>query len=292
MRSTVKRELPLVVTASIIIAFFLPGTADAQTGDKPNLRKLGKDIQVVSLQIEETEKENACYSGGLIKTLIMFRLQILKNTKAMLEQKKYTLIHEIPVHYTYRDEIYIPTPADSATIQIIESDIKDQQKELIKAETENAKYSGGLIKSIILSQIATIKNTIAMLEQRKLLAKHGIPLVVLPRQEPEEVKEEEKPTETAPSVSKAKMDVVDWNHRLSGSENYIYVEGILKNVGDEIAESVKVKVTSLDAQGKLVSIDDAYADPSIVAPEQETTFQVMVRNDPRIERFKLTVLWR
>lgn len=287
-----KGELPLVVTASIIIAFFLPGTADAQIGDKPNLRELESDIQVVSLQIDETEKENARYSEGLIKTLIMLRLQILKNTKAMLEQKKYTLVHEIPVHYTYRDKIYVPAPVDSAMLESIELDIKDQQKELIKAEAENAKYSGGLIKSMILSQIATIKNTIAMLEQRKLLAKHGIPLAMLPRQELEEAKEAKKPTETAPLSSKAKMDVVDWNHRLSGFGNYIYVEGILRNVGDEIAESVKVKVTSLDAQGKPVSIEDAYADPSAVAPDQETTFQVMVRNDPRIERFKLTVLWR
>ena len=64
----------------------------------------------------------------------------------MLEQKKYALKHGIPVKYTYKGEIYHPAPADQTIIQGIESDIRDQRTELSKAELENAKYSGGLVK--------------------------------------------------------------------------------------------------------------------------------------------------
>lgn len=283
------RRLAMFFVSACLLGIFVGGVVEAQSKGDSGLEK---DIQALSLQIDEAQKENAQYSGGLVKTLIILRLQILKNTKAMLEQKKYALKHGIPVKYTYKGEIYHPISADQTIIQGIESDIRDQRTELSKAEAENAKYSGGLVKAMILSQIATIKNTIAMLEQRKLTIKYGIPLLALPKEQPEEAKEEKKPTGITPSVSKAKIEVVDWSNRLSSSGNYIYVEGILKNVGEAIADMVRVKVKSVDAKGKLISIDDTYADPSTLAPGQEATFQVMVRNDSRIEKFKLSVLWR
>lgn len=284
------RRLTMFFVSACLLGIFVIGEmVEAQVKMGSDLEK---DIKSVSLQINEAEKESAQYSGGLVKSLIILRLQILKNTKAMLEQKKYALKHGIPIKYTYKGKIYKPIPVDQSIIQDIESDIRNQEMDLSKAEAENAKYSGGLVKAMILSQIATIKNTIAMLEQRKLTAKYGIPLFALPKEQPEEAKEEKKPTDTAPAISKAKIEVVDWSNRLSDTGNYIYVEGILKNVGDGIASLVRVKVKSLDEEGKLVSIDDTYADPSTVTPGQEATFQVMVRNDSRIKKFKLSVLWR
>jgi len=87
-----------------------------------------------------------------------------------------------------------------------------------------------------------------------------------------------------------KIKIVDWNNRPSASGNYIYVEGSLKNIGNQTAEGVRVKVKSSDSNRKLVSIDDGYADPTLIAPNKEGIFQIMVENNYKIKNFSLIVL--
>lgn len=93
-----------------------------------------------------------------------------------------------------------------------------------------------------------------------------------------------------PLMEEYKIKIVDWNNRPSASGNYFYVEGSLKNIGDQTTERVRVKVKSLDSNGKIVSIDDGYAEPSSVAPNKEAIFQIMVENNYKIKKFSLIVL--
>ena len=92
-----------------------------------------------------------------------------------------------------------------------------------------------------------------------------------------------------PRVTRVKL--IDWTSRKSPDGEYIYVEGILKNVSDVTVDFVKVKVLSVDEYGKLISIDDAYADPYTLLPGEEATFKVPIRNDPRIKEFKIKLEW-
>jgi len=89
---------------------------------------------------------------------------------------------------------------------------------------------------------------------------------------------------------KYKIKIVDWNNRLSTYGNYIYVEGSLKNISDRAAEEVRVKVKSLDSNREIVSIDDGYTDPSLIAPNKEGIFQIIVENNYKIKEFSLIVL--
>jgi DNA uptake protein ComE-like DNA-binding protein len=89
---------------------------------------------------------------------------------------------------------------------------------------------------------------------------------------------------------KYKIKIVDWNNRLSTYGSYIYVEGSLKNIGDKAVEEVRVKVKSLDSNREIVSIDDGYTDPSLIAPNKEGIFQIMVKNNYKIKEFSLIVL--
>lgn len=91
---------------------------------------------------------------------------------------------------------------------------------------------------------------------------------------------------------KASLKRTHSNVRRSGSGNYIYVEGVLKNVGRGSAHAVRVEVRALDSRGRLVSIDDGYADPSTLALHQEASYQIMVSNDPRTERFETVWKWQ
>jgi len=94
------------------------------------------------------------------------------------------------------------------------------------------------------------------------------------------------------STIKANIEIIDWTNRLSDPPQYFYVEGILKNTGNKTADFVKVKITAYDIDKKLVSINDVYADPLTIVPDQEATFKVMVERDLRIKNFGINVNWQ
>jgi len=94
------------------------------------------------------------------------------------------------------------------------------------------------------------------------------------------------------STIKANIEIIDWTNRLSDPPQYFYVEGILKNTGNKTADFVKVKITAYDIDKKLISLNDTYADPFTMAPNQEATFKVMVERDLRIKNFGINVNWQ
>jgi len=94
------------------------------------------------------------------------------------------------------------------------------------------------------------------------------------------------------STIKANIKIIDWTNRLSDPPQYYYVEGILKNIGNKTADFVKVKITAYDIDKKLISINDVYADPYTIVPDQEATFKVMVERDLRIKNFGINVNWQ
>jgi len=105
-----------------------------------------------------------------------------------------------------------------------------------------------------------------------------------PQPKPES-KIESKPKPTA------NIKIVDWTSYLSGTGNYIYVEGILQNTSKVIAKSTRVKIQALDKYDKIVSITPCYADPTTLNPNQKATFIAMVTSNTKISKFNLTVLW-
>jgi len=106
-----------------------------------------------------------------------------------------------------------------------------------------------------------------------------------------QIKELESQAKELKNKPKAKIKFVDSTNRLSGSGNYYYVEGILKNTGKGNAYHVEVEIRSLDKYGKLVSIDRGYAHPTTIAPGKEATYQIMVRFNSKIDSFDTKVYW-
>jgi hypothetical protein len=67
--------------------------------------------------------------------------------------------------------------AASANAQpALQPEIDRVSREIVVAESENAKYSGGLVKALIESRIATLRQTRSMLEQRKAASDFNITL--------------------------------------------------------------------------------------------------------------------
>jgi len=92
-------------------------------------------------------------------------------------------------------------------------------------------------------------------------------------------------------IPKADVVFIASNNRLSDSGNYIYIEGIIKNKGKGTAYHVNIKVESFDKYGKLVALNDGYADPYTISPGQESTFQIMVTYDSKISTHKPVIVW-
>jgi len=93
----------------------------------------------------------------------------------MLEQKKTGLKRYIPISYAIDGKKYSQPENKNDLLEELERDIESLKNDLAKAEKESKQYSGGLLGVISLTQVATIKNSIVLLDQKRLLLKHDIP---------------------------------------------------------------------------------------------------------------------
>lgn len=154
----------------ILVIFLFSGCSDI-----PSFEEIDKDISLLENEIKEAEDNLKDYSGGLINVLINLRVETLKATKAMLEQKKTGLKRYIPVSYSVNGIEYLPPENKNELLKELEQEIANLKNDLFEAKKESDKYIGGLIKALSLTQVATIKNSLAFIEQRYLLLKHDIP---------------------------------------------------------------------------------------------------------------------
>lgn len=141
----------------------------------PSTEEIDSDIGLLDKEIKEATATVQDYSGGLLAILANVRLETLQSTKAMLEQKKTGLKRYIPVSYSVDGKKYSPPENKNDLLQELKQDIENLKNDLAKAEKESDQYGGGLLGVLFLTQVATEKNSIAFLEQRRLLLKHDIP---------------------------------------------------------------------------------------------------------------------
>jgi len=160
--------------AWLLAIFLFLGGFDAHAASGPSAEKLATDLETIHSQILEVKEEMEKYRGGLILTLLTSRREILKNTRAMLEQRQSSWLKMISLDYTIDGK---PQPkVTSEQLESLLSDIAKLEQKINNREQETAKYSGGLILMTILSTLETQKMGLAALRMRYLTAKHGIPI--------------------------------------------------------------------------------------------------------------------
>lgn len=141
----------------------------------PSTEEIDSDMGLLDKEIKEATATVQDYSGGLLAILANVRLQTLQSTKTMLLQKKTGLKRYIPVSYSVDGKKYSAPENKNHLLQELKQDIENLKDDLAKAEKESDQYRGGLLGVLSLTQVATVKNSIAFLEQRRLLLKHDIP---------------------------------------------------------------------------------------------------------------------
>lgn len=161
-----KIVLSVAVACALVLVTVFIGL-DHVSSD-PSTEQLDKDIAAVSAQIKDAETEGGQYAGGAIQSLIFVRIQVLKTTLAMLEQKRTSILRRVDLVYSVDGEEV------SVNADIISSlDLDKFSEELGRFKSEAALYSGGLIQSIALVNAATTEMTLAQLRQRRLAEQYG-----------------------------------------------------------------------------------------------------------------------
>ena len=141
----------------------------------PSTKEIDADILVLEKDIESAKANSEKYDGGLLAILANIQIETLAVTKAMLEQKRKGIYRYIPIKYTVEGREYSPPANKKTTLEELNKDIDDVKAELLRAEVESELYEGRLLRMLSLAQVAIERNTLASLNQRRLLLKYDIP---------------------------------------------------------------------------------------------------------------------
>jgi len=157
---------------------------------RQSTEQMDKSLSEFQLALKQAESDDAQYSGGLIKGLIAVRVETIKTTISMLEQKRLSLLHRVCLKYEISGARV--TVATAEELRQIQKDMADTEKGIELARAEDAKYTGGLIKDLIALRIATEQQTLAGLNQHYLFAKYGF--AALASTQPEKATTPARPT--------------------------------------------------------------------------------------------------
>jgi hypothetical protein len=140
--------------------------------DSQKTALLKTEIETLDIEIASAQKDDEKYSGGLVKALINSRIQTLKQTRAMLQQKQHSWLYGININYTVDGKAFVLPEGAKALLPDLEREIAENKASLTRQETEANRYSGGLVQALT---VETMKQTQAMLEQRRFAIKYELP---------------------------------------------------------------------------------------------------------------------
>ena len=158
--------LALLLSAGPAVSFADRGLTPEQQQEVTDLRG---ELALVQASIAAAVDEDSKYTGGAIKSLIAYRLEILRINEALLQQR----IQAIESGTAINMVVNATQPDPERANEILE-DIEVQRKKVDEARQKAEQYSGGLVRAMALSTAATASNTLAILEQKYFAAKYGI----------------------------------------------------------------------------------------------------------------------
>lgn len=159
-----------IFLCTIFISVFLGAcTRSLSPEEQAHVQALRTELEATKKEISSAEVQDAHYDGGLIKTLIAFRLEILKTNEALIQQR----IHAIESGARITVET-VATKADPDRAKQIEAELMKQELRASEAESKASSYSGGLVGAMAMVGAATERNSLAMLRQQYLITKHGL----------------------------------------------------------------------------------------------------------------------
>lgn len=164
----------LIPAILLCLALTACGQQTPSPEDAQKISALQAELEQVRSEVTAAESKSTSLAGGLVKALVEARLEILKTTEALIQQR----IHALESGAKITVEVASTEPNEERAAQL-QQEIDSQLAELKRAKQEAAKYDGGLVGAMKEATVATQEQSIAMLRQRYLAAKYGLPGAVL-----------------------------------------------------------------------------------------------------------------
>jgi hypothetical protein len=140
--------------------------------------EIARELIKLDADIADAKRETEKYAGGLVKTLIDLRLATLLQSQAMLQQRRLAAVSGVSIHYSVDGKtVTLPTTARDE-LSSVEREIASMMEKIRDQDAEADRYSGGLVQAMALSTAATSRQTLAMLEQKRLALKFALPQYV------------------------------------------------------------------------------------------------------------------
>lgn len=247
---------------------------------------LRKDLDAVEAQIKAAEAEDAQYAGGLIKALTGARLATLRQTHAMLDQRLKSWTFGIGLRYTVDGKALVPDPTNKQQAVAMEQELAALRARMVTQEAEASRYSGGLIHAMTLASVATMRQTEALLDQRRLLAKYDLPLYA-PAPTPHAASASAPGAVVTPTVEKSKaLEIVSIDTRVTES-NSTWSRFAWKLEMESVADQPLRFDATIEFQDKDgFIIDTTTAHGLVIGPNRQETFTgfALIRADgaPRV----------
>ena len=260
-----------VKSAALVLGSLVSLVCCAQSFDPELAERLRSDIDAVGKQIKVSEQENAKYTGGLVKALIGARLAILRQTEAMLEQREKSWTFGIGVNYAVAGKPFVPPTDADEQLAAVASEIETLDEKIKRAEQDAARYAGGLVLAMKRSAIATMSQTRAMLQQKRLSLKYALPQY-MPFVKAAESGTQGEPQNKPEAPSKPRIEVVGVEAKVTEKNNTWWKLAwklTLRNPTEAIM-SYRATIEFHDADGFVV--DDDTARNLVVAAGQEKVF--------------------
>lgn len=165
-------DINKTLIACIISSILLTGCGPREltSEQKEQVESLKKELAQVESQISSSRTELKKYSSGIVANLIYSKTEILEANKLLIQQRINAI--ESGAKITESVPATQPNPELAASIK---NEIDKLNGEISSAKQDASKYNGGLVLSLKLSSIAMQEQTLAMLEQKYLSAKYGLP---------------------------------------------------------------------------------------------------------------------
>jgi hypothetical protein len=190
----------------------------AQPANPDQKAAIAADLAKLDADIAAAEAENAKYAGGLVKALVEARIAILKQTRAMLDQRAKASSHGIALTYTVDGEPFVSPVLAKEQLAGVEQELVGARAKVAAAEREARRYAGGLVQAISLSTLATAQQTEAMLDQKRLALKYDLPQYIGFAREPT-TSSTAAPVPAPAATSDSDLEVVAIDSRITETNN-------------------------------------------------------------------------
>ncbi len=160
----------IVCTAVLLVVLPLASCSrELSPEEQAKVEHLNGVLGWLDAEIVEADVKQADYAGGLIKELMLARLEVLRVNRALVQQRIQAIESGAKIEVVVQ-----AIEADPARAAQVEARIEAQRIRLATAQAEANLYTGGLIKSLKMTTAATEELALAQLYQSKLQAELGL----------------------------------------------------------------------------------------------------------------------